>query len=128
MSDRNKEIVEKVNAAFEKGDTEGFLEHCSEDLDWTMVGEKHARGKSEIREWMKQMDGMEPPKFSVETFVADGDSVVCSGQMSMKTPDGGTGNYGYCDIYRFEGDKIANLTSFVIATKPEGNDTQTAAA
>ena len=63
MSQENKEIVEKVNASFTEGNSEGFLSFCSEDIKWTMIGEKHVEGKQAIRVWMKEMDGMEPPKF-----------------------------------------------------------------
>lgn len=116
MSDKNKEIVEKVNASFERGDTEGFLAFCADDIEWTMVGEKNTSGKESIREWMKQMEGFEPPMFTVNSLIADADFVACSGDMTMKEKDGSTGEYGYCDIYRFSGDKIQELTSYVVKT------------
>ncbi len=68
-----------------------------------------------IRKWMKQMYGMEPPKFTVKYTLADGDSVACSGDMTMKDQNGKVGTYGFCDIYRFSGDKFAELTSFVVS-------------
>src|SRR5258706_15232868 len=40
MSEKNKEIVKKVDAAFAAGNPEGFLSFCAEDVKWTMVGEK----------------------------------------------------------------------------------------
>ncbi len=128
MSDQIKEIVEKVNASFENGDTEGFLSYCADDINWTMVGEKHVKGKEAVREWMKQMDGMEPPKFSVDNLIADGDTAVCSGNMTMKDMDSKTVPYGYCDIYRFRDGKIAVLSSFMVKTKSKPKDDLSAAA
>lgn len=116
MSDKNKEIVKNVNASFEQGNTEGFLEHCAEDVKWAMVGEKSTSGKTEIREWMSHCEGMEPPEFTVDTLIAEGDTVVCTGDMTMKDKDGSTGEYGYCDVYKFAGDKIAELRSYVLKT------------
>lgn len=113
---KNKEIVEKVNASFAEGGLEGFLSHCAEDVVWTMVGNKTVKGKRNIREWMASMD-MEPPKFTVDNIIGEGDFVTAYGDMIMKEKDGKTVPYAYCDIYRFRGGKIVNLSSFVIKTE-----------
>lgn len=107
MPETNKQIVEKVNASFEKGDSEEFLSFCADDVEWTMIGEKHVKGKEATREWMKEMDGMDPPRFTISGTIAEGDSVVCHGDMTMKDKDGKDTQYGFCDIYRFSGEKIA---------------------
>lgn len=127
MSDK-KEIVEKINASFAEGNSEGFLSFCADDIQWTMIGEKSVKGKEAIREWMKSMEGMEPPKFTVDNIIAEGDSVVCHGDMTMKDKDGKPGSYGYCDIYRFSGEKIAELNSFVVKKQAETQDEFKAAA
>ena len=117
MSQKNKGIIEKVNAAFAKGNTEGFLSFCSEDVEWTMVGDKTVRGKDAIRQWMASMGDMEPPKFTVDKVIAEGDFATASGDMTMKDKDGKAVPYAYCDIYRFRNDKIVALSSFVIKTE-----------
>ena len=127
MSQKNKEIVEKVNEAFQKGNTEGFLEHCADNVVWTMEGEKTTNGIAEIREWMSQMEGSEPPKFTVDKMIADGDSVACFGEMSMKQPPEAAGDYSYCDLYTFANDKIKELRSFVVKHKSEGELSEKAA-
>ena len=116
MSAKNKEIVEKVNASFAEGSVEGFLSHCADDVVWTIVGNKTTRGKNAIREWMASMD-MEPPKFTVDNIIADGDFVTAYGDMNMKEKDGKTAPYAYCDIYRFRDGKIVELNSFVVKTE-----------
>lgn len=109
-----KEIVNQINTAFAEGSTEGFLVHCTEDIKWTMAGDKPNQGKDSIREWMaSENDCPEPPSFSVATMIAEGNSVVCHGDMTMKDPDGNDGKYAYCDIYKFSGDKVSELTSFI---------------
>lgn len=128
MSQKNKEIVEKVNAAFIDNKPEDFLSFCDENVEWTMVGEKTSKGKKEIREWMASMEGMEPPKFTVDEIIAEGDTVVCHGGMKMKGEDGEPGDYSYCDIYRFNNGKIARLQSFVVKHKKEGETDRRAAA
>lgn len=128
MSQKIKEIVEKVNASFMEGNSEGFLSFCSEDIEWTMIGEKHVKGKQAIREWMKEMDGMEPPKFTVDNLISESDTVVCNGDMTMNDKDGKSVPYGYCDIYRFRDGKIEELNSFVIKTQSNAKDSENSIA
>jgi ketosteroid isomerase-like protein len=92
------------------------LAACADDVKWTMVGERSVDGKEALREWMKQMEGMDPPNFTVDHMIAEGDSVVCHGDMTMKDKDGKTGKYGFCDIYRLSEGKIVELNSFVVKT------------
>jgi len=116
MSAKNKEIVKKVNASFAEGGVEGFLTHCADDVVWTMVGNKTTKGKKAIREWLASMD-TEPPKFTVDNIIGEGDFVTSYGDMTMKDKDGEVVPYAYCDIYRFRDGKIVELSSFVIKTE-----------
>jgi len=127
MSQENKEIVEKVNASFMEGNSEEFLSFCSEDIKWTMIGEKHVEGKQAIRDWMKEMEGMEPPKFTVTNLIAEGETVVCAGDMTMNDKDGKAVPYGYCDIYHFRDGKIAELSSFVVKSERAADSLEAAA-
>jgi len=113
---RNKEIVEKVNASFAQGGVEGFLSFCADDVVWTMVGNKTTKGKNAVREWMASMD-IEPPKFTVDNIIGEGDFVTAYGDMTMKDKEGKIVPYAYCDIYRFRNGKIVELNSFVIKTE-----------
>lgn len=116
MSTKNKEVVEKVNSSFAENDVEGWLSFCSDELVWTIVGDKTVTGKKAIREWMASMD-IEPPKFTVDNIIAEGDFAMAHGDMTMKDKDGKTAPYAYCDIYRFRDGKIVELRSFVIKTE-----------
>jgi ketosteroid isomerase-like protein len=116
MSVKTKDLIEKVNAAFAEGNNEGFLSLCAEDVEWTMVGDRSVKGKDSIRQWMASME-IEPPKFTVNHIIAEGDIGMAYGDMIMKDKDGKTVPYSYCDIYRFRGDKIAELRSYVIKTE-----------
>jgi ketosteroid isomerase-like protein len=113
---KNKEIVGKVNDAFAENRPEDFLSFCSEDVRWTIIGDKTCNGKDAIREFMSSMEGMAPPTFTVDTIVAEGDSVVAHGDMKMAGKDGTVEPYSYCDIYGFRDGKISELSSFVVKT------------
>jgi uncharacterized protein len=127
MSEQNKKIVQKINDAFAAGDSETFLSHCKENVSWTMVGEKQTNGKTEIREWMASMEGSEPPAFTVDKMIADGNTLACYGDMKMKNKEGVTEDYSYVDIYEFDGEQIADLKSFVVKHKTEGEKEKAAA-
>lgn len=126
MSERNKEIVGKVNEAFLNGNFEGFLNYCADDVVWTIVGDRTVKGKENIRQWMKSMaeEYPEPPKFTVaEPVISEGDFVAARGDMTMKDKEGKLGQYSYCDIYRFRNERIVELTSFVVKTEAKSKAT-----
>ena len=127
MSDKNKEIVQQINDSFTAGNTEAFLSHCTEDVIWNMAGDETRTGKTTIREWMSQMDGMEPPNFTVDKAVAEGDTVVCYGDMMMKGEDGKETKYSFVDAYQFRDDKVAELRSFIVKHKIDGESKKKAA-
>lgn len=76
---------------------------------------------------MSQMDGMEPPKFTVDKMIADDFNVACYGDMTMKGEDGVEGKYSYCDVYGFSGDQVATLQSFAVKHKSEEESKKKAA-
>ena len=87
MSARNTAIVDEVNAAFAANKFEGFLGHCTNDVVWTMVGDRTVSGVDAIRNWLSSMPG-EAPKFTVDHVSGDGDTVTAYGDMTMKGQDG----------------------------------------
>ena len=116
MPANQKEIVQRINEAFAENNLEKVLSFCTDDLTWTMVGDTTVRGKDAIRKWMASMDP-QPPKFTIQQTVAEGDAVITRGDMLMQqTKNGPWIAFTFCDIYRFAGDKVAELTAFVIRT------------
>src|SRR6187402_1791364 len=93
-------ILEKANAAVTQGDHEGFLAYCTEDTEWTFVGDRTLRGKEAVRQYMAKAYA-EPPTFMVERMIAEGEFVTALGTISMKNEDGKMIDYSYCDVWRF---------------------------
>ena len=48
MSEANKTVLRKANAAISAGDSEGFLMYCAETIKWAMVGEAVLEGKDVV--------------------------------------------------------------------------------
>jgi len=113
MTQHNKAVLEKANAAITQGDYEGFLAHCTEDTEWIFVGDRTLRGKEAVRQWMATTY-TEPPKFIVENLIAEGDLVTAIGEISLPDEKGAMVRYLYCDVWRFHNGKMAGLKAFVI--------------
>src|SRR5690606_41295519 len=114
MADK-KAILKMANAAISDSDHEGFLSFCTDDLKWTMVGDKTLDGKDAVRQWMATAY-KEPPTFSIATLIAEGDYLTALGDISLKDPSGTSTHYSYCDVWRFRDGKMAELQAFVIQT------------
>lgn len=109
----NKQVLETANAAITKGDYEGFLSYCTEDTEWNFVGERVLHGKDAVRKYMVEVY-TEPPKFRVESLVAEGEFVVAVGKISLKNKEGEFVDYAYCDVWRFREGKLHELRGFVV--------------
>lgn len=113
MSELNKNILQQANAAVSRGDNEGFLSFCTEDLVWSTVGGETLRGKEAVRAWMA--DGYaEPPVFTVRELVAEDDLVVAIGDITSKDGQGKPVQNAYSDVWRFRDGKMAELRAFVV--------------
>jgi len=115
-----KETVQRINEAFAENNLEKVLSFCADDVTWTMVGDTTVRGKNSIRKWMASMNP-QTPQLSVQQIIAEGDVVISRGDMKMQEKkDGPWIPYTFCDIYRFAGDRVAELNAFVIRTDKAG--------
>lgn len=115
MQFNNKEILQKANSCITHGNHEGFLSFCTDDTEWTFVGDQTLRGKEAIRQYMAKAYA-EPPQFMVENLIAEGDFVTALGKISMKNEKGIMIDYSYCDVWKFRNGKMAELKAFVIET------------
>ena len=116
MSEENKRVLEKANAAIAEGNNEAFLLFCTDDTEWTFVGDKILKGKEAVRQWLA-MEYVEPPENKVTNLIAEGDFVTALGHLTMKDKHGNAAHYSYCDVWRFQRGKMVELTAFVIKTE-----------
>lgn len=113
MSENHKKILEQANAAISEGDFDGFLAWCTDDTEWRFVGDRTLKGKEAVRQWMADTY-KQPPKFRVSRMIAEHDAVVVLGQITLKDEEGKATEYAYCDVWRFDGDRMAALQAFVL--------------
>jgi len=113
MESANKATLLKANALVTAGNNDGFLSYCTEDVRWTFVGDQTLEGKEAVRTYMKETYTT-PPILNVEELIAEGDFVNVLGKISMKDQIGKLVDYAYCDVWRFQDDKMAELKAFVV--------------
>lgn len=113
MSEVNKAVLKAANAAIDRGDTEAFLSHCTDDLRWTAVGDMTLSGKEAVRRWMATAYKT-PPKYTVAEMIAEGDSLVAIGEIMAEDKNGQTVRHLYCDVWHLRAGKLAELQAFVI--------------
>lgn len=110
---KNIDTIKAVDAAFAAGDTEAFLDKCSDDIVWDMVGEKVIKGKEDIRDFMSMCKDMSPT-FTYHAIFGDDENVSSTGHMKMKDADGKENEYEFCDLYKFADGRISEMRSFVV--------------
>ncbi len=115
MSEKNKAILEEANAAVAEGNYEGFLAFCTDDTEWTFVGDKTLKGKEAVRQYLAATY-IEPPKFTVANLIAEGEFLTVLGDRTVKDEARKAVHHSYCDVWRFRGGKIVELRAFVIKT------------
>lgn len=113
MSTNHKAVLEQANAAITDGDVEGFLALCTDDTEWTFVGDRTLMGKDAVRRWMADAY-REPPKFRVERMIAEDEFVTAIGEITLKDEHGKAAHHAYCDVWRFENGRMAALQAYVI--------------
>jgi len=96
-----------------QGEYEEFLKFCTEDSKWTFVGDVVLHGKKALREWMAT-NYKEPPKFDVKNLISDNEFVMAMGEIKIADKNGKMILYSYCDLWRFQNNKMAELKAFVI--------------
>lgn len=113
MSESNKHILQKANAAVLAGDNEGFLAFCADNIEWSTVGGDTIRGKEAVRAWMTSTY-LQPPQFTVQRMIAEDAHVVAVGTIDAPDASGRSVMHAYCDVWRFEAGKMVELKAYVI--------------
>ena len=112
-SEAHKRVLEEANDAVGRGDVENFLEYCTDDTVWVLVGDRTLHGKDEVRKWMEESYPT-PPRNRVDRLVAEGDSLVAIGVITTQDESGADTRNEYCDVWQLRDGKLAELRAFVV--------------
>lgn len=109
----HKTTLKNANKAIIQGDHETFLNYLSDDVRWNFVGNQILVGKEQISHYLDQTY-RKPPEFDVDNIILEGDYLTAVGKISIVNDDNEWIEYQYCDLWRFEEGKMAELKAYVI--------------
>lgn len=117
---KTEEFLQKFNQAFVQNDINFIIDSTTDDIIWTMIGDKTIRGRENLAVAMNDMKNSSGLEIKINSTIIDGDQAAVDGSMSMEDKDGNRKTYGFCDLYRFRDDgdlKISELRSYIVSTQ-----------
>ena len=113
----NKEIVRKVNDAFNADDTETILSFMADDIKWIVTGHSVSEGKEAVRK-ERHNEGFESiPVITILNEIAEGNYVAVEGKVIATLKGGQKLPLLFHNSYRMENGKIKELHSYVLPEK-----------
>lgn len=113
MSEASKSTLLRANEAIARLDFDGFLQYCTDDTEWTFVGERTLKGKAEVKQWMRETYHI-APSVSVDQLIAEGDLLVALGTITVMPPGGDGKEKHYCDVWTLRDGRLSKLRAFVV--------------
>lgn len=95
----------------------------ADDISFNIVGEQLLTGKPAVTEFCDQIAEYfktTPQKASLDNVIVGDGCVAINGTSEFYNAKENRTNYiSSCDVYKFEGDKLKEITSYCISTKNE---------
>lgn len=120
MSEKNKELIKKINAAFIKGKVERVAGYIDRNIRWNIVGMPQIKGKDDFIKTKEMMLRESFPNIKIKNIVAEGDFVVVESadidesDTDKEIKSGKPFTPSYCDIYLIRNGKIYELTTYIV--------------
>ncbi len=102
-----------VSEAFAKGDLKTIQPFLADNITWNILGESPVTGKDEVIGVLRMSQLQSFPDITVKSVVNDGSVVVIESAGKATTTGGKPYNQTYCDIYRFSGNKLVGITTYL---------------
>jgi ketosteroid isomerase-like protein len=120
MTNRNVEIVRRLIGDMNAGNAQSYLEALAEDVRYTVIGSTPFSGTHQGRDaivaqivmpLMEKLDGF--ITITPHSVFGDGDLVCVQAGGEARTKTGQPYNNTYCFVFRFRGDRIAEVTEYL---------------
>lgn len=108
-------FIRDFNIAFGTTDVNFLVQHISEDIAWTIYGDKVIEGKVAFKTAIEEMKDSVVEEMEIASIVTHGKAAASNGEMLMKEGL----RYAYCHMYEFESPGkqiIRTIKSYVIKT------------
>ena len=105
---------------FRSTDRSLILSTLTDDVEWTIPGAFHTRGKQEFAAHIVDEGFVASPAIEVTRLVEDDDVVVAEGTVRTQRKDGTFLNLAFCDVFEMQDGKIRRLISYLVETTETG--------
>lgn len=109
-----KQLLKNVTIAYAKGDLPSVLEQVTDDVIWSVVGDKHIQGKEQFANELERFGHKTVTELHIEHIITHGKEATVNGVLTFKHDN----RYAFCDVYLFNSSakhaKIKEINSFVI--------------
>src|SRR5688500_18767794 len=103
------QLLKKISEAFATGNLEFAKEYLAKDVKWNILGNSPIFGKNEVLEVSKMLQLESFPVITIKNIVAEGNYVIVESNGEAKTKNGNPYNQTYCDVFRFDGEKLQEI-------------------
>jgi ketosteroid isomerase-like protein len=113
----NKKVVEIYMDGFRKSDHEQILSCLTDNVIWEMPGLFYKVGKEAFDKEIENDAFIGKPTITVIRMVEEGNIVVAEGSVTSQMKNGELLDAMFCDVFHFKGDKIKQLTGYLMQNK-----------
>ena len=110
----NKEIIRKVNDAFNADDTDTIVSFVADDVRWDVIGFSTAIGRDEFRREVEREGFKRPPIITITSEIEESDRVAVEGTVIGRTMAGDEFELYFHNAYRLENGKIKEMRSYLV--------------
>ena len=114
MTSKNKDIVRKLNKAFEADDVETILSCLADDIRWDVAGHFTAIGKEEFRKQVHHEAFVGAPVITIINEIAEGDYLAVEGRVESRMKSGVLFKAVFHNTYVLKNEKVKAMTSYVV--------------
>jgi uncharacterized protein len=114
MSIRNKQVVRKLNKAFEDDDVQTILSCLADDIRWDVPGHFTCKGKQEFQSQIHNDAFEGAPIITIKNEIAEDDHLAVEGSVTSKLKGGAPFNAVFHNTYLLKDGKVKAMTSYVV--------------
>ena len=107
--------IKQISDTFSMGDLKSVYPYFDDEIQWNIVGAPVIIGKENvIAHCNKMLAEMASSSMNNTHHVVTDNTVVVQGYSSFTNQDNTPGKVEYCDIFRFNDNKLVGITSYII--------------
>lgn len=107
--------MEQLSEQFSRGDFTSTYPYFDDNIQWNIVGASPLEGKEDVIEHCnKMLAEMASSTMNNTNYIKSHDTIAIQGFCSYTNQDDSPGRVEYCDIYKFNNDKLISITSYII--------------